>query len=184
MHISFYCTWGLSESTHTHTCLCMHTQVKKEILTTHVWKWKQKKLKSAEKAQLLISQRYHWLEENFMQDSKKEKKNKRKPTKKPNPKSKRWRRKLPSGFSWRITLRYWLPTVFSAESLLGPAQSALLSSAGVGKRRLTQHSGPAAGGTASSSAQVVILKISSGRIEKWQRNLHHTRHKIKRRWLR
>lgn len=42
-----------------------------------------------------------------------------------NPK-KQWRRKLPSGFSWRITLRYWLPTVFCTKSLLGPAQSALI----------------------------------------------------------
>lgn len=112
-------------------------------------------------------------------------KNKNKNTKKQtqNPK-KQWRRKLPSGFSWRITWGIGCPR-FSVQNLSWALLSLLLfSSSEVGKRRLTQHSSPAAGGSAALSAQVVILKVSSGRIEKWQRNLLCTRHKIKRRWLR
>lgn len=74
---------------------------------------------------------------------------------------------------------------FSVQNLSWALLSLLLfSSTEVGKQRLTQHSSPAAGGSAALCAQVVILKVSSGRIEKCQRNLHRTRHRIKRRWLR
>lgn len=78
-----------------------------------------------------------------MQDTKKKKK------------EKQWRRNLPLGFSSSIAPIYRLPTVVSAEHLLGHAQSWDSGSE-------LQLLGAAR--SAGSFAKVVILKVSSSRI--------------------